>query len=108
MRFLFKVLMIGLMSIPAVAQPHPSLDANASAAACVSCHQEKAKGRFVHSTTEKGCLSCHEVRVIKDVTRIKLTTPSPLRLCVQCHSNKDATQLKGQVHAPAVGDCLQC
>jgi predicted CXXCH cytochrome family protein len=29
-------------------------------------------------------------------------------LCLQCHGNKDAAQLKGQVHAPAVRDCLQC
>ena len=108
MRFVFKVFVIGLMSIPVFGQQHPSLDAYASAAACVSCHYEKVNGRFAHATTEKGCLNCHEVRVIKEVTRIKLITPSPLKLCVQCHSNKDATQLKGQVHAPAVRDCLQC
>jgi predicted CXXCH cytochrome family protein len=108
MRFLLKVIVIGLMSIPAVAQQHPALDANASAAVCISCHQDKAKGRFVHATTDKGCLSCHEVRVIKDLTRIKLITPSPLKLCLQCHRDKDATQMKGQVHAPAVRDCLEC
>lgn len=108
MRFLLKVAVMGLSAIPAVAQQHPALGSGASAAGCVSCHENKAKGRFVHHATEKGCLSCHEVRVTKDTTRIKLITATPLKLCLQCHSNKDAAQVKGHAHAPNVRDCLSC
>jgi len=55
-----------------------------------------------------GCLSCHEVRVNKDVTRIKLTTTTAYGLCLTCHADKDASKLQGTVHPPAVRDCLKC
>jgi len=106
MRFLLRVLVMATMSIPAIAQQHPALGANPTAGACASCHENKANGRFVHKQTEKGCLSCHEVRVTKDVTRIKLTTATPAKLCLQCHSDKDVG--KAHVHAPGVRDCLTC
>ncbi|MGE5735435.1 MAG: cytochrome c3 family protein [Acidobacteriota bacterium] len=57
---------------------------------------------------QTGCLSCHEVRTSKDVTRIKLTTAVPYKLCLTCHADKDATQAKGHVHQPAERDCLTC
>ena len=54
---------------------HPvPLDKNTDSAKCAECHQDKAKGKFVHSAIPMGCTTCHEVRVTKDVTRIKLTT----------------------------------
>ncbi len=55
-----------------------------------------------------GCLTCHEIRVSKDVTRVKLITTTSYKLCLSCHSDKDATQIKGHVHEPAVRDCLVC
>lgn len=55
-----------------------------------------------------GCLSCHELRVTKDVTRIKLTTATPVKLCIQCHPDKNAAEMKGVVHDPNVRDCLKC
>jgi predicted CXXCH cytochrome family protein len=88
---------------------HPvPLDKNTDAAKCLECHQEKNKGKSVHSAMATGCLSCHEVRVNKDVTRVKLITATPYALCLTCHADKKAADIKGTVHPPAVRDCLTC
>src|SRR5579862_2773922 len=88
---------------PALAKTHPvPLDKNVDAAKCIECHEDKTKGKAVHSAIATGCLSCHEVRVNKDVTRIKLTTTTPYKLCLTCHTEKDATQIKGTIHKPAL------
>ena len=68
----------------------------------------RRKGKAVHSAIATGCLSCHEVRVNKDITRIKLITSTPQALCLTCHADKDAATLKGTVHPPAVRDCIKC
>ena len=72
------------------------------------CHEDKAKGKNVHSAIAMGCTSCHEIRVNKDVTRVKLITTTPQALCLTCHADKNAADLKGTVHPPAVRDCLKC
>jgi predicted CXXCH cytochrome family protein len=91
------------------AATHPvPLDKNTDSAKCIECHEDKAKGKFVHSAIALGCTSCHEIRVNKDVTRVKLITTTPQALCITCHTDKDAAQLKGTVHPPAVRDCLKC
>ena len=88
---------------------HPvPLEKNTDSAKCIECHQDKAKGKFVHSAIPTGCTSCHEIRVSKDVTRVKLTTTTPQALCLTCHSGMNAADLKGKVHPPAVRDCLKC
>ena len=51
---------------------------------------------------------CHEIRVNKDVTRVKLITTTPQALCITCHADKNAAEMKGTVHPPAVRDCLKC
>jgi predicted CXXCH cytochrome family protein len=95
--------------LPTFAKTHPvPLDKNVDAAKCIECHEDKAKGKAVHSAIATGCLSCHEVRVSKDVTRVKLTTTTAYGLCLTCHAEKDASQIKGTVHPPAVRDCLKC
>src|ERR1022692_1561949 len=95
--------------VPALAKEHPvPLDKNVDSAKCLECHEDKTKGKAVHSAIAMGCLSCHEVRVNKDTTRVKLITATPYKMCLSCHSDKDATQIKGQVHPPAVRDCLTC
>jgi predicted CXXCH cytochrome family protein len=102
-------LVLALTALPALAKTHPvPLDKNVDAAKCLECHADKSKGKAVHSAIATGCLSCHEVRVAKDVTRVKLTTVVPYKLCLSCHSDKDASQIKGIVHKPAVRDCLAC
>ena len=88
---------------------HPvPLDPKPDAAKCIECHEDKTKGKSVHSAIAMGCLTCHELRVNKDVTRIKLTTSTPQALCLNCHADKDAATLKGTVHPPAVRDCIKC
>jgi predicted CXXCH cytochrome family protein len=88
---------------------HPvPLDKNTDSAKCAECHQDKAKGKNVHSAIATGCTSCHEVRVTKDVTRIKLITTTPQALCLTCHADHNAADIKGRVHPPAVRDCLKC
>jgi predicted CXXCH cytochrome family protein len=97
------------VAMPAFAKEHPvPLDKNVDSAKCLECHLDKTKGKAVHSAIATGCLSCHEVRVSKDMTRIKLITSTPQALCLSCHADKDATTLKGTVHPPAVRDCIKC
>lgn len=105
----FALLVLVIAACPAQAKTHPvPLDKNVDSAKCLECHEDKSKGKFVHSAIQTGCLSCHEVRVNRDVTRVKLITTTPYKLCLTCHSDKDATQIKGTVHKPAVRDCLTC
>ncbi len=98
-----------LVTLPAMAAVHPvPLDKNTDAKQCLECHDDKTKHKFVHSALATGCLSCHEVRVNKDVTRVKLITASANGLCLTCHTDKKAAEIKGTVHPPAVRDCLMC
>lgn len=104
-------LAFGLLLSPglAAAVTHPvPLDKNTDSAKCIECHADKAQGKFVHSAIAMGCTSCHEIRVSKDVTRVKLITTTPYALCLTCHADKNAADLKGAVHPPAVRDCLTC
>lgn len=88
---------------------HPvPLTEKTDAATCVECHSDMTKGKFVHSAMSSGCLTCHQVRVTGNVTRVKLLTGTPLALCVTCHTDKEASQIKGKVHEPAVHGCLMC
>ena len=43
---------------------HPvPLDPKADPSTCVTCHEDKTKGKSVHSAIAMGCTSCHEIRV---------------------------------------------
>ncbi len=106
-------LIVGLVLIACpswlLAATHPvPLDKNTDSAKCIECHEDKAKGKNVHSAIAMGCTSCHEIRVNKDVTRVKLITTTPQALCITCHADKNAADLKGKVHPPGVRDCLKC
>ncbi len=106
--FIFVMLM-SLLGSRAIGAVHPvPLDPKTDGAKCLECHEDKSKGKNVHSAIAMGCLSCHEVRVNKDTTRVKLITTVPYKVCFSCHSDKDATHIKGRVHPPAVRDCLNC
>ncbi len=103
------VMALTLSSTFVMAAIHPvPLDKNTDSAKCIECHEDKAKGKFVHSAIAMGCTSCHEIRVNKDVTRVKLITASPSAVCLTCHTDKNAADLKGTVHPPAVRDCIKC
>ena len=101
------VLLVGTASVFAVQHPVP-LDPKADSSTCIQCHEDKTKGKSVHSAIAMGCNSCHEIRTNKDVTHVKLVTATPYRLCLTCHADKDASQMTGRVHPPAVRDCLTC
>lgn len=97
------------LTISALAGTHPvPLDPKADSATCAQCHEDKTKGKSVHTAIAMGCTSCHEVRVKKDVTRLKLTTTTTVALCITCHADKKAADIKGKVHSPAVRDCVKC
>jgi predicted CXXCH cytochrome family protein len=103
--FLLFLMLAGQAS----AAKHPvPLDPKADPATCLACHEDKTKGKAVHSAMAMGCMSCHEIRVNRDITHVKLITATPYKLCLTCHADKDASQIKGQVHPPAVRDCLTC
>jgi len=100
---------ISLAAARANADIHPvPLDPKTDASKCVECHDDKTKGKAVHSAMAMGCLSCHEIRVNRDITRVKLITATPYSLCLTCHADKKAADIKGTVHPPAVRDCLTC
>jgi predicted CXXCH cytochrome family protein len=109
-RGLGSIIVFVLMSAATVfAGKHPvTLDAKTDPAKCIECHEEKTKGKAVHSAIAMGCTTCHEIRSTKDVTRIKLTTTTPAALCITCHSDKKAADIHGQVHQPAIRDCVKC
>ncbi len=111
--FVFRTLVVAailiLVTARASAAIHPvPLDPKADPSTCLQCHEDKTKGKSVHSAMQLGCLSCHEIRVNKDVTRVKLITATPVSLCLTCHADKKASDIKGTVHPPAVRDCLTC
>jgi len=110
--FVFVLILFALVALlisRASGAVHPvPLDPKIDSAKCLECHEDKTKGKNVHSAIAMGCLSCHEVRVNKDTTRVKLITATPFKVCLTCHADKDATQIKGQVHPPAARECLTC
>jgi predicted CXXCH cytochrome family protein len=98
-----------LLAAPVRADIHPvPLEKNTDTAKCLECHGDKAKGKSVHTAITTGCTSCHEIRVNRDVTRVKLITTTAYTLCLTCHNDKNAADIKGTVHKPAVRDCLKC
>lgn len=101
------LLLVGVAPVKADIHPVP-LEKNTDSAKCLECHAEKAKGKAVHTAISTGCTACHEIRVNKDVARVKLTTTTPQALCFTCHADKNAAEIKGLVHKPAVRDCLKC
>jgi predicted CXXCH cytochrome family protein len=105
----YGVLILFGAVIPAAAVQHPvPLDPKTDSATCITCHEDKTKGKSVHSAIAMGCLSCHEVRANKESTHVKLITATPYKLCLTCHTDKDASHIQGRVHPPAVRDCLKC
>jgi predicted CXXCH cytochrome family protein len=103
------MVLVGAFCAAAWGAKHPvPLEPKQDSATCAQCHEDKTKGKSVHSAIAMGCTSCHEIRVSKDVTRVKLITATPVALCITCHADKKAADIKGKVHPPAVRDCLKC
>lgn len=88
---------------------HPTpLAQDTDTAKCLECHKNKTQEKSIHTAVKGGCSSCHEVRVTKDVTRIKLTKSTTLTLCLQCHEDKKAAPGQGLLHPPVARDCTMC
>ena len=105
----FLVLVLAFASSAVMAATHPvPLELNTDTPKCLECHENKGKGKAVHSAIQIGCKACHEIRVAKDVTRIKLITTTSYALCLSCHADKKAADIKGKVHPPAIRDCVKC
>ena len=102
-------ILVVIFAGPASAAKHPvPLDPKADPSTCIACHEDKTKGKAVHSAIAMGCISCHEIRTTKDVTRVKLITTTSHALCLTCHADKNAADIKGTIHPPAVRDCVKC
>jgi predicted CXXCH cytochrome family protein len=102
-------ILILLWSTHVLADVHPvPLDKNTDSAKCAECHENKAKGKVVHTAISLGCTTCHEVRVNRDITRVKLIATAPFKVCLTCHADKNAAEIKGVVHKPAIRDCVKC
>ncbi len=57
--FILALIFVGRVS----AAKHPvPLDPKADPASCLACHEDKTKGKSVHSAIAMGCTSCHEIR----------------------------------------------
>ncbi len=97
------------ISVPTVADMHPvPLEKNVDSAKCLECHADKAKGKAIHTAISTGCMTCHEVRVNRDATYVKLTTTTSGALCLTCHTEMNAPKTKVTVHSPAVRNCVKC
>jgi predicted CXXCH cytochrome family protein len=96
-------------SVVLQAAKHPTpLAADIDAAKCLECHENKTKEKSIHTAVKGGCFSCHQVRVIRDVTRVNITTATVLSLCLQCHADKKAAPGQGLLHPPVSRDCTIC
>lgn len=109
LRSISIAVLAGVFGTAAWAAVHPvPLDPKQDPATCAQCHEDKTKGKAVHSAIAMGCTSCHQIRVSRDITRVTLTTSTPVALCFTCHADKVTANIKGKVHPPAVRDCLKC
>ena len=103
------VVLLVIVVLPALADIHPvPLEKGTDSAKCLECHGDKAKGKAVHTAISTGCTTCHEVRVNRDATYVKLTATTSAALCLSCHEGMSAANLKGTVHSPAVRNCVKC
>lgn len=101
--YLFTVLALFCLRLPAAEHPVP-LEKNVDAAKCLECHDDKAKGKHVHSAIAMGCTTCHEVKVEKDTTTVNLISPKE-ELCFTCHEKSAETTQHGPY---ARGNCVLC
>ena len=84
---------------------HPvPLDPNAPATACLQCHSDLQKGKYVHTAMSMGCTTCHTVTNENGVTRVTLIAPTD-QLCESCHALSTDKVLHGPYRE---GLCVAC
>jgi predicted CXXCH cytochrome family protein len=94
------LLLAGRLSLTAAEHPVP-LEKDAD---CATCHEEKTKGKAVHSAIALGCTTCHDVKTTGQTTTVNLASPKE-EICFTCHEkSSDATR-----HVPyEKGQCVTC
>jgi len=102
-RTLLMLLMVVLATaMPLAATEHPvKLEKDAD---CASCHEDKAKGKAVHSAIAMGCTTCHDVKTQGETTTVEFTTPKD-QLCFTCHEKSKEEVLHGPYEK---GQCVTC
>lgn len=100
---LFTAVAVCSLRLHAAEHPVP-LEKNTDGAKCLECHDDKAKGKHVHSAIAMGCTTCHEVKVENDATLVNLISPRE-ELCATCHAKSEETTLHGPY---ANGGCVSC
>ena len=84
---------------------HPvPLKANTPASACLECHGDLQKGKYVHAAMSMGCTTCHAIESKGGVTQVTLVAPAN-QLCVTCHTLASEKVLHGPY---AEGLCVAC
>jgi predicted CXXCH cytochrome family protein len=71
---------------------------------CASCHEDKSKGKHVHSAVAMGCTSCHEVKTENGTSTVNLISPKN-ELCFTCHEKAKEAVLHGPYEK---GNCVMC
>lgn len=90
---------------PAAAAEHPvPLPKDVQDKNCLECHEDKTKGKAVHTAIAMGCSTCHSVKTEGETTTVELVSPKN-ELCFTCHEkSKDEV-----LHKPyAQGQCTTC
>jgi len=102
-KFTLLGLALGLaLSLPLAAAEHPvRLEKDAD---CATCHEDKTKGKAVHTAISMGCPTCHEVKTEGDTTTVNLVSPKE-ELCFTCHEKSNQKVLHGPY---AQGLCTAC
>jgi predicted CXXCH cytochrome family protein len=90
---------------PALAAEHPvPLPKDVQDKNCLECHDDKTKGKAVHSAIQMGCSTCHSVKTQGDTTTVQLIAPKN-ELCFTCHDKSKEEVL----HKPyEQGQCTTC
>ena len=104
-RVMFLLLLVLAWGLPAAAAEHPvPLPKDVQDKNCLECHEEKTKGKAVHSAIAMGCSTCHNVKSDGTTTTVELVAPKN-ELCFTCHEKSKEEVL----HKPyEQGQCVTC
>jgi len=96
------ILVSAATAVRAAAEEHPvPLPKDAD---CASCHEDKTKGKAVHSAIAMGCTTCHEVKTEGETTTVNLVAPKD-QLCFTCHEKSKEEYRHGPYDK---GQCVTC
>lgn len=104
-RVMFLLLLVVAWGLPGAAAEHPvPLPKDVQDKNCLECHEDKTKGKAVHSAIAMGCSTCHNVKSDGTTTTVELVAPKN-ELCFTCHEKSKEEVL----HQPyEKGQCVTC